>query len=121
MTDTTDLVHLVDPSKYRNPWHPDDPVKFSQTMRAWRLDYNWDEVPEDIHELLQRGRLSMECPYCGYKGPAGPWCGGCARMITYRNWFKGEADDSPPAPGKRRRGRPSKKDIEEAGKVCNCA
>jgi hypothetical protein len=120
MIDPNDIVHTVDPKRYPNPWHPDDPVRFSQTMRAWRLDYNWDEIPEDVNESLQRGRLSMSCPYCKYGGPAGPWCPKCGRMITYQHWFKGTAEDSPPAPGKRRRGRPSKADVEAAGKVCDC-
>lgn len=116
----TDLVHTVDPKKYKNPWHPDDPVKFSQTLRKWSLDFPWDKVPDETQQFLQNGRLTMKCPYCGQKEPAGPWCSRCGRMVTHAHWYRGVADDAPPAPGKRRRGRPSKKDIEEAGKVCDC-
>jgi endogenous inhibitor of DNA gyrase (YacG/DUF329 family) len=120
-----DLTHLtakpVNPKHYSNPWHPDDPVVFSQTTRAWKLDFPWDKVPAETAILLERSRLSMKCPYCGQKEPAGPWCSQCGRMVTHEHWFKGEAIDSPPAPGKRRRGRPSKKDMEEAGKVCECS
>lgn len=118
MLDLTLTARPVDPNKYRNPWHPDDPVKFSQTMRAWRLDFPWDKVPKETMTLLERGRLGMTCPYCGDNGPAGPWCPACGRMVTHDHWHKGETAEV--APGKRRRGRPSKQDIEEAGKVCTC-
>lgn len=113
---TNDLVHTVDPSKYRNPWHPDDPVRFSQTTRSWRLDFPWDNVPQETLTLLERSRLTMKCPFCGQQEPAGPWCSQCGRMVTHEYWFKGTSVE--PETGKRRRGRPSKAEVEEATRTC---
>lgn len=102
-------------SKYPNPWHRDDPVKFSPVLRRWILDYPWDKVSDNTQKLLQMGRLSMQCPRCGQEQVAGPWCWKCERMVSPENWH--EARNVSPE-GKRRRGRPSKAEMAAAIRYC---
>jgi endogenous inhibitor of DNA gyrase (YacG/DUF329 family) len=111
-------IRQVDPNRYRNPWHPDDPSVFSQTFRKWKLDFPWQDVPEETLTLLERSRLTMKCPHCNNQEPAGPWCSQCGRMVTHENWFQGTSTE--PGTGKRRRGRPSRADIAYATRTCTC-
>lgn len=112
-------IKPVNPARYHNPWHPDDPSVFNQTFRKWRLDFPWNEVSAEVLVQLERGRLSMTCPFCGQQDPAGPWCRKCGRMVRHEHWSHVEVGQ-PQEPGKRRRGRPSKKDVEEATRMCTC-
>lgn len=102
---------MPESSKYPNPWHPDDPVKFSVVKRQWTLDFPWERVDEKTHSDLERGKLTMKCPYCGAINIAGPWCPKCTRMVTPENWIN-LSDKA----GAKRKGRKSAEDIEEAFK-----
>jgi endogenous inhibitor of DNA gyrase (YacG/DUF329 family) len=82
------------------------------------LQFPWDKVPAELRTLLERGRLNMTCPYCGKEEPAGPWCSKCGRMVTHEHWSKGTSTDVDT--GKRRRGRPSRAEIEAATRTCVC-
>lgn len=97
--------------KWHNPWHPDDPVRFSPVKRQMILDFPWSEVSDETHKLLEQGRMMMICPYCGTESIAGPWCWKCYRMVRPEHWQRAT---SVTADGKRRRGRPPKNGVQNA-------
>lgn len=101
--------------RYPNPYHKDDPVRFSTVLRQWILDFPWDRVSKADRSLLEKGRLMMKCEYCGTESIAGCWCWKCGRMAQPESWF--EAKNVSPE-GKRRRGRPSKAEMAEVIKYC---
>jgi hypothetical protein len=86
-------------TRFPNRWHPDDPVKLSIVKREYMLDFPWDRVSKDTKKDLEKGRLSMKCPYCSATSIAGPWCFKCYRMVPPENWHPVEAKG---------RGRPRK-------------
>ena len=95
-------------SKYPNPWHPDDPVKFSVAKRAWILDFPWSDVSKDMMNDLEKGRLTMRCPNCQAVNIAGPWCPKCGRMVRPENWINVQK-----ASASKKRGRRSKEDLSK--------
>lgn len=40
----------------------------------------------EVAALLQAGKLSQECPYCGRTEAAGSYCTGCARPMAETDW-----------------------------------
>jgi hypothetical protein len=82
---------------------------FDPAMRRWKLDFPWNKVSTADQKLLQNGRLAMKCQHCETESIAGPWCWKCGRMSDPTKWYKA-SNVSPD--GTRRRGRPSKAQME---------
>lgn len=107
MTKTQEEI-MPEKSRYPNPWHPDDPVKFSVVKRSWSLNFPWDQVSKEMHTALERGKATMKCPYCGEVGIARTWCAKCTRMVTPDNWIIPSAHHK-----NRGKGRRSKTEIDK--------
>ena len=93
--------------RYPNPFHPDDPAKWSPVTNSWVFTTKY-ELDKEMQRDLWSGRLSQVCPYCQNVEPAGGPCSKCLRQVSPDNYVK---QQSLTADGKKRRGRPSKSDL----------